>query len=193
MLVSVMDKKIELEGKVVEYTLKRNRRSKGVRLIIHRDGRLVATAPGRVSLRTIEDFFNHKSAWILEKLAIFSALPGGTTPENVRGEYREYKEQARALAHDRLRYFNAHYGFTYGRISVKAQKTLWGSCSRQGNLNFNYKIAIIPPALADYIVVHELCHLKELNHSPRFWSLVAETIPDYAVCRRELRKIGRIS
>ncbi len=188
-----MDKKIELDGTVVEYTLKRNRRSKCVRLIIHRDGRLVATAPGRVSLRTIEDFFRNKSAWILEKLAVFASLPPSMVVEEHRAKYLEHRERARALATERLQYFNTHYGFTYGRISVKAQKTLWGSCSRQGNLNFNYKIAIIPPALADYIVVHELCHLKELNHSPRFWSLVAETIPDYAVCRRELRKIGRIS
>lgn len=101
--------------------------------------------------------------------------------------YLNNKEAARKLVHDRLAHFNVAYGFEYNRVSIKNQKTMWGSCSKKGNLNFNYRLALIPPELADYVIVHELCHLQELNHSKRFWSLVARTIPDYAQRRKALK------
>jgi len=90
----------------------------------------------------------------------------------------------------RIDYFNQIYKLPIRRISVRNQKTRWGSCSQKGNLNFNYKIALISPRLADYIIVHELCHLKEFNHSPRFWALVTEAIPDYLEVRKQLKKIS---
>lgn len=100
------------------------------------------------------------------------------------------------FVHERLAAHNAHYGFSYKRIFIKNQKSCWGSCSEHGNLNFNYKLLFLPPHLADYVIIHELCHLAELNHSPRFWSLVAEVCPEYKKHRRELRGIrmraGRI-
>ena len=106
---------------------------------------------------------------------------------NRRREYLKYKNRARGLAQKRLVYFNQFYGFKYHRIFIKKQKTRWGSCSKKGNLNFNYKIALLPPKLADYIIVHELCHLKEFNHSKEFWNLVAENFPDYKKIRKEIR------
>ncbi len=109
------------------------------------------------------------------------------TPVRSQAQYASYKEQARTLVHARLEAFNELYGFTYNRVAIKNQKTMWGSCSKRGNLNFNYRIAFLPPELADYVIVHELCHLKEFNHSQAFWNLVAQTIPDYAVRRRALR------
>jgi predicted metal-dependent hydrolase len=99
-----------------------------------------------------------------------------------------HKEEARARAAERLAHFNSFYGFTYGRVSIRNQKTRWGSCSAKGNVNFNYKIALLEPRLADFIIVHELCHLKHMNHSRAFWDLVAETIPDYVARRNELRR-----
>jgi predicted metal-dependent hydrolase len=101
-------------------------------------------------------------------------------------KFQEHKEEARALAAARLAHFNQFYRFTYGRVFIKNQKSRWGSCSAQGNLNFNYKIALVEPHLADYIIVHELCHLKQMNHSKAFWELVAQTIPDYAARRAAL-------
>jgi len=97
---------------------------------------------------------------------------------------------ARALVKTKLEYFNQHYGFTYHRISIRNQRSRWGSCSKEGNLNFNYRIIFLPPALADYLIIHELCHLKEFNHSRAFWALVAQTIPHYQTVRRELKKNG---
>lgn len=104
-----------------------------------------------------------------------------------RRNYLEYKESARELVLRRVEHFNNIYNFPYGRISIRNQRTRWGSCSKKGNLNFNYKIVLIPEKLADYIIVHELCHLKEFNHSQRFWDLVAKTFPDYRKIRQDLR------
>lgn len=103
-------------------------------------------------------------------------------------EFEKHKKDALALAKSRLEYWNAFYGFTYKRVTVKDTKTRWGSCSSKGNLNFNYKIALLPPRLADYIIVHELCHLGEFNHSYKFWALVARTFPDYKQLRLDLRQ-----
>ncbi len=103
-------------------------------------------------------------------------------------QYVKYKEQARALVLERVSFWNTHYQLPFGRIAIRNQKTRWGSCSSKGNLNFSYKLALLPIHLVDYIVVHELCHLKEFNHGSRFWILVAQTIPDYQIRRVELRK-----
>lgn len=105
-------------------------------------------------------------------------------------EYLEYKERALALAKERLEFFNRTYGFKFNQVNIKNQKTRWGSCSKKGNLNFNYRIALLPEPSADYVIVHELCHLGELNHSRKFWALVAQTIPDYPRIRKALKNRG---
>lgn len=92
----------------------------------------------------------------------------------------------------KIEQFNAVYNFKVGRVSIRNQRSRWGSCSRLGNLNFNFKIALLPEPLVDYLIVHELCHLGEFNHSPRFWDLVAHTIPDYRAKRRALKGAGQI-
>jgi len=84
--------------------------------------------------------------------------------------------------------WNRFYNLRYKKIRVRNSQSRWGSCSSQGNLNFNYKVAWLPPELADYIVVHEICHLQELNHSRDFWLLVAKTLPDFNQRRNELKK-----
>ena len=96
------------------------------------------------------------------------------------------------LVKQKLEQFNQHYNFKWGRVSIKNAKTRWGSCSQKGNLNFNYKIVFLPPALVDYLIVHELCHLKEFNHSPAFWQLVAQTIHNYLRFRQKLKKFHGI-
>ncbi|MBX4195675.1 M48 family metallopeptidase [Candidatus Parcubacteria bacterium] len=103
--------------------------------------------------------------------------------------YLKHKEMARGLVQARLEHFNTFYNFDYKRIAIKNHKSRWGSCSKKGNLNFNYRIALLPPHLADYIIVHELCHLEEFNHSERFWALVEKTLPDWRKSRAELMRI----
>lgn len=108
-----------------------------------------------------------------------------------RKHYLELKEAARALVHVRVGYFNAFYGHTVGKVFIKNTKSRWGSCSSKGNLNFNYKIVLLPPEVADYLIVHELCHLKEFNHGPNFWALVSQCAPNYRAARSALRAIEK--
>ncbi len=103
---------------------------------------------------------------------------------------RWYRRQAHHVFAERAAQWNAQFGYSYGRIAIRDQKSRWGSCSRQGNLNFNWRLLLAPLAVLDYIVIHELAHLKEGNHSPRFWALVAEHCPDYRDRRVWLRQHG---
>jgi predicted metal-dependent hydrolase len=182
-----MKEQIQLGGKVVTYELKISVRTRSIRLVVDPEKGLVVTIPKRASKVAAERFILQKSDWILKHLARFEKNPYVRVKKHTKKEIETYKEQARALAAARLAHFNTFYHFTYNRVSIRNQKTRWGSCSRKGNLNFNYKIALLPSHLADYIIVHELCHLAQMNHSPKFWALVAKTIPDYAARRKELR------
>lgn len=109
-------------------------------------------------------------------------------PRLTRQHYLKHKEAARILAHARLGHFNARYGFAYNRVSIKDTKGRWGSCSSKRNLNFSYKILFLSPEECDYVIVHELCHLKEMNHGPEFWRLVAEAVPDWQKHRASIRR-----
>lgn len=145
--------------------------------------------PLRMDQDRAKRFVADKMDWIQQKLAYFSRRPSQKLSPIPSEAISGYRLMARELALARLEYFNREYGFVYKRITVRDQKTRWGSCSQKGNLNFNYKIALLPPELADYLIVHELCHLREMNHSPRFWALVAKTLPNFRERRRELRAI----
>jgi len=115
------------------------------------------------------------------------------TVKNKKGsnkDYLKYKEQALILVRNRIEYFNKFYNYKWNNIVIRNQKTRWGSCSKKGNLNFNYKIALLKEEEYDYIIVHELCHLGEFNHSRNFWNLVAITIPNYREIRSNLKNNG---
>jgi predicted metal-dependent hydrolase len=110
----------------------------------------------------------------------------------VRGSvshFNAHRALARAHIQERLTYWSAVYGVTYGQVAIRNQSSRWGSCSKKGNLNFNYRIAFMPAHLLDYVIVHELCHLTEFNHSENFWNLVARAVPEYKKIRNELRTI----
>ncbi len=109
----------------------------------------------------------------------------------VTKHYQEHKEVARQLIISRLHHYNEHYNLSWNRVAIRNQRRCWGSCSSKMNLNFSYKLLFLPPHLCDYVIVHELCHLKELNHGVNFWKLVAETLPNYQELVRELKMIER--
>ena len=109
----------------------------------------------------------------------------------VTKHYVQHKEAARVFAHARLAHFNQFYDFTWNRVAIRNQRRCWGSCSANKNLNFNYKILFLPPRLADYIIVHELCHLQHLHHGQEFWDLVAQQLPQYKELLTELRAIDK--
>lgn len=105
--------------------------------------------------------------------------------------YRKHKEAARLIIHERLRYWAPYCGVTYKLVAIRDTRGSWGSCSERGNLNFSYKLLFLSPCLRDYIIVHELCHRIELNHSERFWKEVERVLPDYRSRRRALRQLEK--
>jgi predicted metal-dependent hydrolase len=127
--------------------------------------------------------------WIEEvkkKLKLTSMMRIG---EGTVDEYKKNKKAALRLVEARLKYFNAHYGYTIGRLSIRNQQSRWGSCNRAGNLSFNYRIVLLQPELQDYLVVHELCHIAEHNHAPTFWRRMQEVLPEAKKLRGELRRL----
>ena len=187
-----MQKEIALGNQKIIYTIRKSPRARRVRMAVYPDGRVVVTLPSRASESHADRFVREKSAWLLSKIKRFGELPLRSPRRHSRAEYLGYKEAARTLVHERIAYLNQIYRFRFNRVSIKNQKTCWGSCSKKANLNFNYRIVLLPVHLADYVIVHELCHLAELNHSRKFWDLVARSMPDHASARAELRKTGML-
>jgi len=105
--------------------------------------------------------------------------------------YKKHREQARAIIHTRLDYWALVCGVAHKRVAIRNQKSRWGSCTSAGNLNFSYRLIFLPKEICDYIIVHELCHLKELNHSPKFWLEVAQILPEYETPIKALRMIEK--
>ena len=103
---------------------------------------------------------------------------------------QRYKNAARSQFEKRVAFYHSVTGGNYTSITVRDQKTRWGSCSSRGTLSFNYRLIFAPPRVLDYVVVHELCHLTHMNHSKEFWAMVASVMPDYQVCRSWLRNHG---
>jgi len=174
--------------KKIPYKLKRSKRAKRVRLAVYCDGSVVITSPFGIHQSLIEKFLADKKQWVLDKILFFKSIDSKAIRNFSHKDYTENKDQALALVLERVEFYNKVYGFSFNKILIKNQKTRWGSCSRKGNLNFNCRIANLPTPLADYIIVHELCHLKEFNHSQKFWNLVAQAVPDYQNLKKELRE-----
>jgi hypothetical protein len=171
-----MNRVINLNNKEINYQLKSSHRFKRISLKVYGDGLFVVTKPKIIGISFVEKFIKSKSKWIMEKLNIETNC---LKPKERREKYLVHKESARCLIEKKVQYFSKMYGFLYNKISIRNQSTRWGSCSKRGNLSFNYKIMFLPDNFINYIIVHELCHLKEFNHSNCFWSLVGSIIPDY--------------
>lgn len=186
-----MKRQIELQNERVEYLLRKNFRSRRLRLVIHPGGELIVTAPVTLSLSRIEDFICQKAQWILEKLKIAKNQKVGLSLGRNQKEYLTLKNQALKIITQKVEHYALRHNFCYNKISIRNQKTRWGSCSQKGNLNYNYKVALLPDELADYIVVHELCHLKELNHGGNFWQEVKNILPNYKERARRIKKLSR--
>jgi len=158
-----------------------------MRLSVYPDGRVLLTLPYWVPKYAGKQYLKEKREWILEQIKNYGKKQEGKI-RLTRADYLKHKEAARKIITERILYFNQFYNFSYKRISIKDTRTMWGSCSAKGNLNFNYKLLFLTPEQRDYVIVHELCHLKELNHSKRFWDLVRQQVPNMERIKRELRK-----
>lgn len=174
---------------MIEYELIRSNR-KTVTLQVKPDGSVVVRAPIRLAKYRIAKFVRDHEAWILiqqKKAEVYREHVHVITEE----ERREGIASAKKIFPERTAYFAKRMGVTYNRITIREQKTRWGSCSSAGNLNFNWKLVLMPPELLDYVVVHELAHRKEMNHSPRFWAVVENELPDYRERREKLKILGK--
>lgn len=158
-----------------------------MKLSIYPDGRVILTLPYRVSQDTGRAYVEEKREWIHAQINQYRAQHAGKRIFT-RSDYLAHKEHARRIITARVMHFNQFYQFAYNKIAIKDMRTMWGSCSAKRNLNFNYKLLFLTPEQRDYVIVHELCHLKELNHSKRFWDLVRQCVPDLSRIRSELRK-----
>ena len=163
-----------------------------MRLAVYCDGSVVITTPHDLQETVAERFIREKVEWLFSKLAFFKQFEGKPVARYSHNDYLKYKENALALIQKKVERFADQHGCRYNKISVKNQKTCWGSCSRKANLNFNYKILFLPENIQDYIIAHELCHLKEFNHSKKFWRLVGFMVSDYVNIRRQLKNSGAI-
>jgi predicted metal-dependent hydrolase len=181
-----MKRDIILDGQPITYTLKQSGRSRNLRMTIDPDEGLIVTVPNPWFERFVEGFLKRKSSWILKHIARMKKLEGRTVIRYTKQEYEKNKNTVLNMVISRVEFFNSLYKFHYGKISIRNQTSLWGSCTRAGNLQFNYKLMYLPKETLDYVIVHELCHLKEHNHGERFWKLVAQTIPNHKEIRKSL-------
>ncbi len=171
----------------VKYNLKRSKRAKRMRIAVFCDGRVDVTVPIFIKDNIVDEFITQKKNWILDKVNNFLQYPQKMVVVRTKRDFKKYKDEVLNLVINRLKHFNQFYNYKYNRVSVKNQKSRWGSCSRKGNLNFNYKILFLSEEARDYIIVHELCHIEEFNHSKNFWDLVEKTIPNLIEIRKSLK------
>lgn len=175
---------------LVYYLIRSSRRTLAAEV---RDGELIVRAPLRLPLGDVERFLTEHRRRIdsllrKETEARQAAEAAGVLTET---ELKTLTALGRTDLAGRVQHFAPLIGVDYGRITIRHQKTRWGSCSREGNLNFNVLLMLAPPAVRDAIVVHELCHRKEMNHSDRFYALVRCVYPAYDEAHRWLREHGR--
>ena len=161
-------------------------------LEIKPDGRVIARAPMRMKQSEIDKFINEKSAWIekhLQKLQVAQEQQG-TIEKLSDADIHELAEKALQYIPPRVEHYATIIGVDYGRVTIRNQKTKWGSCSAKGNLNFNCLLMLTPPEVIDSVVVHELCHRKEMNHSKRFYDEVLKAYPEYHKWNKWLKDNG---
>ncbi len=185
----MLEKKIKLGPLVLTYKLNRRAGNRHLRLAIKKNGDILVSAPKYFPLYLIQRFISQKQEWLLANWQKIASQQSIFSRRFSLSEIKKLKALTDTLVRERLLFFNQFYNFSYRKITVRNQSTRWGSCSKNKNLNFNCRLCLLPPALSDYIIVHELCHLQEMNHGRGFWQLVARTMPDYRKIRGKLRQI----
>lgn len=164
---------------------------KSLGLEVRPDGTVLARIPARLSDRELKAFIEKQQDWILKKVDQVKKRADARTKIKVPSvdalsdaEIQKIKDKIA----DRVKYYCAVMQVTVGRITIRNQKTRWGSCSSAGNVNFNYQLYYLPDELLDYVVVHELAHRRHMNHSKEFWLEVARYCPDYRARRKQLKE-----
>lgn len=157
-----------------------------VAIQIKADGEVVVRAPARMSSAAIEQFVSARRDWIEKHLP----KQRDTLPQFTEEELQVLRQQAKMVIPDRVAHYASQIGVTYGSVTIRSQRTRWGSCSSNENLSFNCLLMLAPASVQDYVVVHELCHRKQMNHASGFWEEVARILPDYQERRHWLKENG---
>ena len=190
MILKISRGKTVMEGKILYRIIRSGRRS--VSIFVSGDGTVLVRAPYLTPEREIEKIVESHRAWI-EK-ALLKAEKAGEAAETAgkltEDEIRSLAAKALSVIPGRVQHFAQLVGVTFGRITIRNQKTRWGSCSKAGNLNFNCLLMLAPPEVLDSVVVHELCHRKYMNHSAEFYAEVRRVYPDYDRCHKWLKEHG---
>lgn len=171
----------------ISYQIIRSAR-KTISLQITPAGEVIVRCPKRCPIREVEKFVESKRPWLEKHLTAIAAKP--QLPPFTAEELHALADRAVRVIPERVKYYAPLVGVTYGRITIRSQHTRWGSCSGKGNLNFNCLLMLCPAEVLDYVVVHELCHRREMNHSSKFWAEVARVLPDYTQHRKWLKDNG---
>jgi predicted metal-dependent hydrolase len=215
-------RKINLNKKEIDYTLRISNKAKYLRLQINNSNELEVILPKRYGQKKAEDFILQKKKWILKHLSekqnnsffffgkaievlihydffvekpqinysnkkLTASIPSGYsfTQDEIYNLWLRHK--AKAYIPKRVQELSKNTGFNYKKVTIRSQKTRWGSCSANGKLSFNYRLIKFRERVVDYVIVHELCHLKELNHTKKFWKLVERFCSDYKNLKKELK------
>lgn len=152
------------------------------------DGNVLVRCPNRMAAADIRRFVESKADWIEKHLSRVADRP--KLPPLTVDEVRALADRALKIIPQRVTHFAPLVGVSYNGITIRNQRTRWGSCSSLGNLNFNCLLVLVPPAVLDYVVIHELCHRREMNHSAKFWAEVEKFDPDYREHRKWLKENG---
>ncbi len=177
----------------MQVTVIRSKR-RTVAIQVKADLQLVVRAPFGTTEKEIDRILKGNAAWIEKHLALAREKAAMQKNREVKRltdeEIQELADRALKYIPGRVAFFAEKVGVSYGRITIRNQKTRWGSCSSKGNLNFNCLLMLAPPEVLDYVVVHELCHRKEMNHSKAFWAEVEKVLPDYRTHVKWLKEEG---
>ena len=171
--------------------IRSNRKTLSIQL---KAGEIIVRAPQRMKDEEVYEFIESKKSWIEKNLAKIDELQKALDEVQpfTEDEIKVLAEKAKVIIPERVRYYAPKIGVTYNRITIRCQRTRWGSCSSKGNLNFNCLLALFPLEVIDSVVVHELCHRKHMNHSQRFYAEIDKVFPDYKKCHQWLNQNGGI-
>ncbi len=172
-----------------EYQLVRSKR-KTLAIQVTREGKVVVRAPLFSTDRQIAKFVEEHEDWVNEKLGEVEGEDRISTREYTQAEIRVYKKRAQGIIARRVAHYAGIMDVDYNRITIRDQKSRWGSCSTGKNLNFSWRLILMPIEVMDYVVVHELAHLKQMNHSKDFWAEVEKVLPNYKEHRQWLKENG---
>ena len=191
---------LNINGVIIPYTLVKSSRRRTIAIQISTNGKMTVRCPYFIGKWTIDNFLKEKQDWIYSN---YLEAVQRTSSENFDSDLRnsspkienpalinKHKKYARKIFESKVAYYHQFTGGNYTSITIRDQKTRWGSCSERGTLSFNWRLILAPPEILDYVVVHELCHLTHMNHSKEFWSMVSNTIPDYKEKRKWLKENG---